>query len=73
MNDDRPVMSPAFRIASIAVMAAVTAVLTLVVRIPTPARGYFNLGDVAIVFTAITLGPFSALLAGGIGTAFPTC
>jgi uncharacterized membrane protein len=69
MNEDRPVMSPAFRIASIAIMAAVTTVLTRVVQIPTPARGYINLGDVAIVFTAITLGPLSAMLAGGIGTA----
>jgi uncharacterized membrane protein len=69
MNEDRPVMSPAFRIASIAIMAAVTTVLTRVVQIPTPARGYINLGDVAIVFTAITLGPLSAMCAGGIGTA----
>lgn len=69
MNDDRPVMSPAFRIASIAILAAVTTVLTRVVQIPTPARGYINLGDVVIVFTAITLGPFSAMFAGGIGTA----
>jgi uncharacterized membrane protein len=69
MSDDRPVMSPAFRIASIAVLAAVTTVLTRVVQVPTPAKGYINLGDVAIVFTALTFGPFSAALAGGIGTA----
>ena len=69
MNEERPVMSPAFRIASIAILAAVTTVLTRVVQIPTPARGYINLGDVAIVFTAITLGPVSAMFAGGLGTA----
>jgi len=69
MNDDKPAVSPAFRIASIAILAAVTTVLTRVVQIPLPARGYINLGDVAIVFTAITLGPFSAALAGGLGTA----
>ncbi|MGD0724502.1 MAG: ECF transporter S component [Spirochaetia bacterium] len=69
MNDERPFMSPAFRIASIAILAAVTTVLTRVVQIPTPARGYINLGDVAIVFTAITLGPISAMFAGGLGTA----
>lgn len=69
MNHDRPTVSPAFRIASIAILAAVTTVLTRVVQIPLPARGYINLGDVAIVFTAITLGPFSAALAGGLGTA----
>jgi uncharacterized membrane protein len=69
MNSERPVMSPAFRIASIAILAAVTTVLTRVVQIPTPARGYINLGDVVIVFTAITLGPLSAMFAGGLGTA----
>jgi uncharacterized membrane protein len=69
MEDDRPAMSPAFRIAAIAILAAVTTVLTRVVQIPTPARGYINLGDVAVVFTALTFGPFSAALAGGLGTA----
>jgi uncharacterized membrane protein len=69
MDQDRPVMSPAFRIASIAVLAAVTTVLTRLVQIPTPARGYLNLGDAVIVFTAITLGPLSAMFAGGLGTA----
>ena len=37
MNDERPFMSPAFRIASMAILAAVTTVLTRVVQIPTPA------------------------------------
>jgi uncharacterized membrane protein len=69
MNDEKAAASPAFRIASIAILAAVTTVLTRVVQIPLPARGYINLGDVAIVFTAVTLGPFSAALAGGLGTA----
>ncbi|HET6452367.1 MAG TPA: ECF transporter S component [Spirochaetia bacterium] len=69
MTEERPAFSPAFRIASIAVLAAVTTVLTRVVQVPLPARGYINLGDVAIVFTAITLGPWSGALAGGLGTA----
>lgn len=69
MKDQKPAVSPAFRIAAIAILAALTTVLTRVVQIPLPARGYINLGDVAIVFTAITLGPFSAALAGGLGTA----
>jgi uncharacterized membrane protein len=68
MIDQKPAVSPAFRIASIAILAAVTTVLTRVVQIPLPARGYINLGDVAIVFTALTLGPFSAAFAGGLGT-----
>ena len=75
----RPPASLALRIATVAVLTAVTAVLTLLVRIPVPAtKGYFNLGDTVIYFTAFTIGPFSALLSGGLGTAladligFPT-
>ena len=61
--------SPALRIATIAVLTAVTAVFTYLVRIPiAPTRGYLNLGDVAIYFSAFTIGPFTALLAGGLGT-----
>ena len=60
----------AFRIASIAVLTAITTVFTLIVRVPvTPTRGYVNLGDVAIFFTALTFGPFTALASGGLGTA----
>ena len=64
MNDHRPVLSLAFRIATIAILAAVTTVFTLFVRVPSPRAGYFNLGDVAIAFAAFTFGPVSALLAG---------
>ncbi|MBN1834790.1 MAG: ECF transporter S component [Spirochaetales bacterium] len=62
--------SPAFRIASLAVLTAVTAVFTYMVRIPVaPTRGYLNLGDVAIYFTAFSFGPVTALISGGLGTA----
>lgn len=71
--------STALRVAAVAVLTALTAVLTLLVRIPVPAtKGYFNLGDTVIYFTAFTIGPFSALASGGLGTAladligFPT-
>jgi uncharacterized membrane protein len=64
------VQSPALRIATLAVLTAVTTVFTYVVRIPiAPTRGYLNLGDVAIYFTAFTFGPVSALISGGLGTA----
>jgi uncharacterized membrane protein len=79
MKDTARPQSTALRIATIAILTAVTAVLTLLVRIPVPAtKGYFNLGDTVIYFTAFTLGPVSALLSGGLGTAiadligFPT-
>ncbi len=58
------------RIAAIAIMTAVTMVFTYVVRIPVaPTRGYINLGDVAVFFTAFTFGPFTALISGGLGPA----
>jgi uncharacterized membrane protein len=62
--------SPAYRIVSVSVMTAVTAVFTFLIKIPiTPTRGYINLGDVAIFFTAFTFGPIIALISGGLGTA----
>jgi len=61
---------PAFKIASLAILIAVTTVFTYIIRIPiAPTRGYINFGDVAIFFTAITFGPITAFLAGGLGTA----
>jgi uncharacterized membrane protein len=66
----RIVASPAFRIASLAILTALTAVFTYMVRIPIARTGgYLNLGDVIIYFTAFTFGPVSALIAGGLGTA----
>jgi uncharacterized membrane protein len=56
-------------IALTAVLIALTTVFTLLVRVPTPARGYVNLSDVAITFTSIAFGPWIGLAAGGIGAA----
>jgi uncharacterized membrane protein len=65
-----PARSTALRIASVAVLAAVTAVLTLLPKIPIPGtQGYVHLGDAAVVFTALVFGPITGLLAGGLGTA----
>ena len=61
-------LSPA-RIALIAVLIALTTVFTLLVRVPTPARGYVNLSDVAITFASLSFGPWVGLVAGGVGTA----
>jgi uncharacterized membrane protein len=69
-QDARRKQKLAYRIASIAVLTAITTVFTMIIRVPvTPTRGYINLGDVAIFFTALTFGPFTALAAGGLGTA----
>jgi uncharacterized membrane protein len=69
-NEKRIQFSPALRIATLSVLTAATAFFTFAVRIPiAPTRGYLNLGDVVIYFAAFTFGPFTALFAGGLGTA----
>ncbi len=60
--------SPAM-IALVALLIALTTILTLLVRIPTPARGYVNLSDVAVTFSALLFGPLVGAVAGGVGAA----
>ena len=70
MNSVSSVKSTSFKIASAAILTAVTVVMTIAVRIPVaPTRGYINLGDLAIYFTALSFGPITAFIAGGLGTA----
>ncbi len=61
-------LSPA-TIALVAVLITLTMVFTLSVRVPTPARGYVNLSDVAITFAGLAFGPWIGMVAGGVGTA----
>jgi len=57
-------------IALVAVMAAVTCALTLVVQVPVPATGgYIHLGDVAANFAALAFGPWLGFLIAGGGMA----
>jgi uncharacterized membrane protein len=56
-------------IALIAILSAVTVVLTLAVRIPfAPTRGYFTLADVGVYFAAFAFGPVVGFVTGGLGT-----
>jgi uncharacterized membrane protein len=58
------------RVVAAAIMAAVVTVFTTVIQVPNPASGgYFNLSDVAVIFAAVTFGPWVGLVAGGLGTA----
>jgi uncharacterized membrane protein len=57
------------RLSLVAVMSSVVAVGTLVIRIPNPMGGYFNVGDVMIFVAALTFGPFVGGVAGGLGSA----
>jgi uncharacterized membrane protein len=53
----------------IVVMSALVAVGTLIIRIPNPMGGYFNLGDVMIFVAALTFNPLIGGTAGGLGSA----
>ncbi len=56
-------------ITTTAAMIALTCVLTMAVRIPTPTKGYLNLGDCAVLFSGWLLGPVYGAIAGGVGSA----
>jgi uncharacterized membrane protein len=58
----------ALRTSLIAVLTAVVVVFTIIVKVPTPTKGYLNLCDLAICFIAFTFSPLTAFIAGGLGT-----
>ncbi len=51
-----------------ALFAALTTVMTMVIRIPSPMSGYVNLGDCAVLLSAWILGPGLGCAAAGIGS-----
>ena len=53
----------------IAIMTALTTVLTMLVKLPTPTRGYLNLSDAMIFFSAYAFGPWVGGIIGGLGPA----
>lgn len=60
----------ALRISLVAIMTAIVAVFTIIIRIPSPIGGYISLCDAAVIFVAYAFGPFTGLIAGGLGAAF---
>lgn len=52
-----------------AALAALTTVATLVIQIPSPTKGYINLGDTVVNLAAWLLGPLYGGAAAGIGSA----
>lgn len=53
-----------------ALMAAITCVATMVIKIPTPTMGYIHPGDAAVLLSGFLLGPIAGGLAAGIGSMF---
>ncbi|QOJ78760.1 ECF transporter S component [Infirmifilum lucidum] len=57
-------------VAESSVMAALTAVATMIVQIPVPeTRGYINLGDTMVMLSGVLFGPLVGAVAGGVGSA----
>ena len=52
-----------------ALLAAMTTVATMLIQIPTPTKGYVNLGDSIVNIAAWILGPAYGAAAAGIGSA----
>ncbi len=52
-----------------ALMASLTCVATMIIKIPTPLQGYIHLGDCIALLCGWTLGPIYGFCAAGIGSA----
>lgn len=51
-----------------ALFAALTCLMTMVIRVPSPMGGYVNLGDCAVLLSAWVLGPVYGGAAAGVGS-----
>lgn len=58
-----------YKLSAAALLAAFTTVATLLIQIPTPTKGYLNLGDCFVNLSAWILGPAYGAAAAGIGSA----
>lgn len=52
-----------------ALFAALTCIATMVIKIPSPMKGYLNLGDCMVLTAGWTLPPVYGFLAAGLGSA----
>ncbi len=52
-----------------ALLAALTCVATMIVKIPSPLKGYLNLGDCLVLTAGWMLSPAYGFLAAGLGSA----
>ncbi len=52
-----------------ALMAALACVATMIIKIPSPLKGYINLGDCIVLLSGWLLSPMWGFLAAGLGSA----
>ncbi|MBQ6907589.1 MAG: ECF transporter S component [Clostridia bacterium] len=50
-------------------IAALCCVATMIIKIPSPLKGYLNLGDCVVLLSGFMLSPVYGFLAAGIGSA----
>ena len=50
-------------------LAALTCVATMIIKIPSPLKGYLNLGDCVVLGCGWVLSPIFGFLSAGIGSA----
>ena len=53
-----------------ALMMALTCIATMIIKIPSPLKGYLNLGDCIVLTAGWMLSPAYGFLAAGLGSAF---
>lgn len=53
-----------------ALMAAMTCIATMIVKVPSPTGGFIHLGDGLVLLSGILLGPVYGAAAAGIGSMF---
>ena len=58
------------KIVMAALLAALTCIATMIIKIPSPLKGYINLGDCVVLTAGWMLSPAYAFLAAGLGSAF---
>lgn len=51
-----------------AMYLALVCVATLIIKIPSPLKGYFNLGDCMVLLSGWMLSPFYGFVAAGVGS-----
>lgn len=62
-------MSKTNKLVIAALLAGLTCVATMIIRIPTPLKGFINLGDCVVLLAGWTLSPVYGFLAAGLGSA----
>ena len=62
-------MNTTKKVVTASMLAALVCVATMIIKIPSPLKGYINLGDCIVLLAGWSLSPVYGFLAAGIGSA----